>query len=53
MKMLIVLEFEIPNPEAVTGILHTIDPPNLPHFAGKARIVVEPHATELTDWLDA
>lgn len=52
MKTLVVLTFDIPGPEAVPDVLTAINPPQLPHFAGQARIVVEPHATALTTWLD-
>ena len=52
MKALVVLSLELPSPDAVVDVLQAIDPPNLPHFSGEARIVVDPHATAVTEWLD-
>lgn len=53
MRIAIVLTFDIPDPETVPSIIEAIDPPNLPHFDGNARIVVEPEVDELVGWLDA
>jgi hypothetical protein len=53
MKALIVLTFEIPTPEHIATVLDAINPPTLPHFAGQARVVVDPFATTVTKWLDA
>lgn len=53
MKIMIVLNFEVPDAEAVPGILTAIDPPHLAHFAGVAHVVVEPHVAELESWLSA
>ena len=67
MNALVVLSLELPSPDAVVDVLQAIDPPNLPrarrlrpgrappnlpHFSGEARIVVDPHATAVTEWLD-
>lgn len=52
MKILVVLEFDVPSAEQVAGILLAMNPPSLPHFAGTANIVVEPHASELREWLE-
>ena len=53
MRCLVVLEFDIPGPEQAADVLIAIDPPHLPFFTGNARVVPDPYATELTDWLDA
>lgn len=52
MKVLVVLTFEAPTPEAVVPILQKLDPPSLPFFGGQARIVVDPYATHIEEWLD-
>lgn len=52
MKVLVALTFEANQPEDVVPILQAIDPPNLPHFAGLARVVVDPHASAIEQWLD-
>jgi hypothetical protein len=53
MKVLIVLEFDAPDPQSVPAILTAIDPPLLPGFSGAAHVVVEPHASALQAWLEA
>lgn len=52
MKALVVLTVDLPDAEAVVEVLHHIEPPTVPHFAGDVRIVVEPHASAVTTWLD-
>lgn len=52
MKLLVVLSFDIPNPEASADILKAIDPPKLPHFTGEARITVDPWAKAVERFLD-
>lgn len=52
MKVIIVLSFEVPGPEDVASILHTINPPKLPFFTGEARIAVGRNATTVIEWLD-
>lgn len=53
MKVLIVLSLEVPEPEEVATALLHIDPPSIPGFSGQARIVVDPHATTVEEWLDS
>lgn len=53
MKTNIVLEFDVPDPAAIVDVMKKLDPPSLPHFAGSARVVVEPHASRMIEWLDA
>lgn len=53
MKVLIVVECDVPEVDAIAEVLRSIDPPNIAHFAGVVRVVPEPHATELQKWLDA
>lgn len=53
MKALLVLTLELPDPEAIVATLEAVNPPSVPHFAGDVRIVVEPHASTVTTWLDA
>lgn len=43
---------EVPDPEAVAEVMKSIDPPSVPHFAGSAHVIVEPHLTTLLGWLD-
>lgn len=52
MKTLLVLTLELPEPEDIAAVLAHIDPPTIPHFTGTARIVVEPVASQLEDYLD-
>lgn len=53
MRVSIVLNFDVPNPEAVPGILTAIDPPRLPHFVDETNVVPEPFSLELAAWLSA
>ncbi len=53
MKLLIVLPFEVPNPEASAEVLRAIDPPALPYFAGTAHVTVSPWADVVERYLDA
>lgn len=50
--MLLVLTMDLPEPEKIVDVLDIINPPNLPHFAGTIRPVVDPSASELEKWLD-
>jgi hypothetical protein len=52
MKVAVVLSFETPNPEVIADILSAINPPELPHFAGQARIAIGPEAKYVEAWLD-
>lgn len=52
MKVLVILEFEIPNPECVAEVLSAINPPALPHFQGDARITIEPVSSAIINFLD-
>lgn len=52
MRVLYVIECDVPSPEQVAMPLAALNPPSLPYFKGKVRVVIEPHATELLDWLD-
>lgn len=52
MKALVVVSLNLPTPESVVEVLDALDAPRIPHFAGQVRVVVEPHATQVTDWLD-
>lgn len=46
MRALVVLSYDLPNPEAITDVLKAIDPPATPHFAGDARVVPEPDSVD-------
>ena len=48
---IVVLSFKLV-PEQITDVLHAIDPPHLPHFAGQARIAVGTDAAAVIDWLE-
>lgn len=52
MRIAIVLEFDIANPEDASTVLRAIDPPKLPFFDGAAQIVMEPHLSQMLRWLD-
>src|SRR5690606_17579008 len=49
MKTIVVLEFDLENPEAIAGILTAIDPPNLPPPASSARIAVAMPAARVVE----
>ena len=51
MKCLLILTLDIKVPEDVAKAMDAIDPKNIPHFAGKAHIVIDPFATEIENWL--
>lgn len=53
MRALIVLAYEVPQPDDVADVLRTLNPPATPYFLGRANIVVEPHAARLLEWLNA
>lgn len=48
---IVVLSFKV-EPEQIVDVLHAIDPPHLPHFAGQARIAVGTDAAAVIDWLE-
>lgn len=52
MKVVLVLTFDVPTPEAIVPVLLKVDPPSVPHFAGTARIVLDPEASAVESWLD-
>ena len=52
MRAIVVLDFEISDPEEVAGILTAIDPPHLPKFAGSARISVGMPANRVLEYLE-
>lgn len=52
MRAIVVLEFEIKEPEEVAGILTAIDPPKLPKFSGAARVSVGMPAARVIEYLD-
>lgn len=52
MKALIVLSLEVPDPESIVDALTAVNPPTVPHFAGMAYVVPEPHASEMIAWLE-
>lgn len=52
MKAIVVLTFELDSPDDIGEVLLAIDPPNLPKFAGKARVSVDPYASKVEEYLD-
>jgi hypothetical protein len=52
-RAIVVLTFDLPSPDDVVQVLKAIDPPHLPHFAGDARVAVDPEASAVLEWLDA
>lgn len=53
MKAIIVLDFEVTDPEEVAGILTAIDPPRLPKFTGTARVTLGMPAARVLEYLEA
>lgn len=51
-KMLVVLSFVVDKPEDASTIIKAVDPPHLPFSDGLSRVVLDPHASELLEWLD-
>lgn len=52
MKAIVVLGFEISEPEEVAGILTAIDPPKLPKFTGTAQVSVGMPAARVIEYLE-
>jgi hypothetical protein len=52
MKYLIVLTLDLPGPEHMARAVEKIDPPKIPGFVRPLRITVDPHATNIEEWLD-
>jgi hypothetical protein len=52
MRVMVVIEFNVPTVEAIADVLLAIDPPNLPYFVDGVRVVPGPFADELVEWLD-
>jgi hypothetical protein len=52
MKTLIVLTFDVSEPEEVPGILKQLDPESIAGFKHEARIVVDPYASVVERFLD-
>jgi hypothetical protein len=51
-RLIVVLSFDVPEPDDIAEVLTAINPPSLPHFAGQARISVEPVSRQVETWLD-
>jgi hypothetical protein len=49
---IVVLSFQIDHTEQITDVLEFMDPPEIPHFAGSAHILVGDNAQDLIRWLD-
>lgn len=52
MKLLLVLTFELDEPENVVDVIRNMNLASLPGFSGEGRIVVDPEATRIEKWLD-
>ena len=52
MKVLITLTLDIEEPGRVVDALNAIDPPRVPGFKGIARVVMDPEASVIEEWLD-
>ncbi len=52
MRAIVVLSFELPDPDAIVEVMKALDPPALPHFAGEARVAIDPVASQVCKWLD-
>lgn len=52
MKCLMVLTFDLDTPEDAPRILKELNPPDVQGFTGIARVVLDPHATAIEEWLD-
>lgn len=51
-KVIVVLSFEVPDPEVMPQILSALNPPSVPYFSGSARIAIGPEAKYVETWLD-
>lgn len=52
MKTIVVIVLNLPTPEDIITVLEHINPPQIPFFGNEVRIVIDPHATELLEWLE-
>jgi hypothetical protein len=50
--VLVVVSFNVPEPEDVPKIIEALNPPSLPMFAGNVRIVVGTDVAEVVQFLD-
>jgi hypothetical protein len=52
MRVLYVIECDIPTAADVAEPIKAMRPPMIPYFAGAVRVVIEPEASALVTWLD-
>ena len=52
MRVVVVIECDLPHPDDITETLLALDPKTVPHFAGVVRVAIDPTALTLLDWLD-
>lgn len=51
--LVIGLALPVENPRAVVDTLKALEPEKLPHFDGEVRIVIDPWASHVVEWLDS
>lgn len=52
MKTIIVLTFDMPEPDSIVEIIEHLNPPSIPHFVGEVRISIDPWASVVEAFLD-
>ena len=50
--VLVVLSFQLDDPDDIIQVLENINPPHLPYFRGEVRVVVGTDATDTIQFLD-
>lgn len=51
-RAVLVLSFDLPGSEAAAEIIRHVDPQNIPHFAGEARLAINEDAAHVLNYLD-
>ena len=52
-RVLLVVTCEVPDPQGITAALESLNPPSIPYFAGKVRVISDPAvAASIENWLD-
>lgn len=52
MKYIVVISFDLEDPDDIGDVLIEINPPRLRGFSGKVRVAIDPVATQIEEWLD-
>lgn len=52
METIVVISFELDDPEEIADVLRALDPSRLPGFTGEVRVAVDDNARAVVDYLD-